>query len=302
MLDVNFTMSDGEKIPAIGFGTFQINNDDVTAAVVSALKLGYRHIDTAEMYYNEEGIGKGLKESGLSRDKFFITTKVWPGGFPTGDPKTKKQVIDAVDASLSNLGLSFIDLIILHGPFGDASSRIEQYSALVECQKAGKVKSIGVSNYGIAHLKGLLEAGLPKPAINQIEIHPLCTKTELVDYMKSQNILVVAYSSLAPHSAWREGYTAYSGSRSPEEKLESTFAADIAKEMNVSEARVLLKWALQHGYCILPKSNKESRILENSDMDFIIRDDHMKKLDSMDKNLALAFGTVGNAYDPITHP
>merc|ERR1711971_445512 len=169
-----------------GFGTFEIPGDEVQALAADALKLGYRHIDTAEFYHNEVGIGKALAASGLARDSFFVTTKVWPGNAAWGHPvKSMEETVAACKKSAENLGLDQIDLVIIHGPFAGKEGRLAQYRGLVEAQRQGIVKSVGVSNFGVGHLKELEDAGFT-PAVNQIELHPMGMKKDLIQYMKAK--------------------------------------------------------------------------------------------------------------------
>eukprot|EP00928_Gymnodinium_smaydae_P081174 TRINITY_DN64737_c0_g1_i1.p1 TRINITY_DN64737_c0_g1~~TRINITY_DN64737_c0_g1_i1.p1 ORF type:complete len:303 (-),score=41.32 TRINITY_DN64737_c0_g1_i1:78-986(-) len=300
MSDLVFTLGDGITMPAVGFGTFQIPDADVEAAAMSALKLGYKHIDTAEMYHNEKGIGRALAASGMAK-KCFITTKVWPGGANFGPVKDFDATLQVCKSAREHLGVDCVDLIIMHGPFAGKEARVEQYRALVEAQKQGICRSIGVSNYSISHLQDLKDAGLPVPACNQIEVHPMGQKSDLISYMRENNILVVAYSSLVPLASWREGYTQYGGSIDQASKVTPSPVSGIAARLNVSEAQVLLRWAIQKGYCVLPKSTKEERIAQNLDLNsFVLAEADMEALDGMESNVAAAFGAPGQAFDPIS--
>eukprot|EP00931_Biecheleriopsis_adriatica_P011669 TRINITY_DN112749_c0_g1_i1.p1 TRINITY_DN112749_c0_g1~~TRINITY_DN112749_c0_g1_i1.p1 ORF type:complete len:303 (-),score=42.96 TRINITY_DN112749_c0_g1_i1:8-916(-) len=300
MTSLDFRMGDGNLIPAVGFGTFEIPDDEVQALAADALKLGYRHIDTAEGYHNEIGIGKAIAASDLARDSFFVTTKVWPGNAAWGQAvKSLEETVATCKKSAKNLCLDQIDLVILHGPFAGKEGRIAQYRGLVEAQRQGIVKTIGVSNFGVGHLKELEESGFT-PAVNQIELHPMGMKKELIDYMKAKGILAIAYSSLVPLTTWRAGYKRFGGSRSDEEKQFSSVTR-VASRAGVSEARVLLRWAIQKGFCVLPKSTRQERMAENADLSsFELSDTDMAELDAMDTNLAAAFGSPGQAFDPTT--
>lgn len=287
-------------MPAVGLGTFQIPDQEVEAPILSALKSGYKHIDTAEFYHNEEGIGRALAKSGMA-NKCFITTKVWPGGANMGPVKNFDETLAACKASREKLGVDMVDLIIMHGPFGGKEARIQQFSALVEAQKQGVCKSIGVSNYSRKHLMELADAGLPVPACNQVELHPMGQKSDLVAYMKLNNILPVAYSSLVPLASWREGYTKYGGSIEDGKKATPSPVSEIASQLNVSEAQVLLRWAIQKEFCVLPKSTKEARIAQNFDLgSFVLSDAAMQSLDGMESNTSAAFGNPGQPFDPVS--
>merc|ERR1711998_325741 len=172
-----------------------------------ALRLGYRHIDTAQVYANESACGRAIAASGVPREALFVTTKLWPGTPDWGqEPKTYDQTIECCKESVAKLGVGKVDLYLVHTPLGGGTEgRMQQYKGLVECQKQGLCTSIGVSNYGIAHLKEIEAAGLPLPAANQLELHPYCQKRDLIAFMKTKGILPIAYSSLAPLSNWREG-------------------------------------------------------------------------------------------------
>ena len=196
---LTFELADGERIPAIGFGTFEIKEEDAEGAVLLALQTGYRHIDTAEGYGNESGVGRAIAKVG--RDRLFITTKLWPGNPAWGQPsKDQDATVAACKASIARLGVQQVDLYLTHGPFGGKEARLAQYRGLVECQRLGLTKSIGVSNFSVAHLQELADAGLPVPAANQVELHPQLQRAELLDYMRSRKIAAIAYSSLAPLS------------------------------------------------------------------------------------------------------
>eukprot|EP00401_Gymnodinium_catenatum_P010021 CAMPEP_0117495798 /NCGR_PEP_ID=MMETSP0784-20121206/20320_1 /TAXON_ID=39447 /ORGANISM="" /LENGTH=303 /DNA_ID=CAMNT_0005290735 /DNA_START=86 /DNA_END=997 /DNA_ORIENTATION=+ len=300
MSDLTFELGDGQKIPAVGFGTFQITDEDVEAAVLSALEAGYRHVDTAEFYRNEKGIGRALARAGMT-NKCFVTTKVWPGGANMGPVKGFDDTLQACKASKENLGVECVDLIIMHGPFGGKEARVDQFRALVEAQKQGICTSIGVSNYNSTHLAELIEAGLPAPSCNQIELHPMGQKTEIVTYMQAKNILPIAYSSLVPLASWREGYAKYAGSIDIASKATPSPVSSIASRLAVSEAQVLLRWAVQKGFCVLPKSVREDRIKQNLDLaSFALADADMEALDAMECNTAAAFGAPGQAFDPTT--
>ena len=297
-----FTLGDGNTMPAIGLGTFQIPDAEVDEPVATALKLGYKHIDTAEFYANEAGVGRALAASGVARESVFITSKLNPGNPNWGQTvKTYETTIEACKESVRKLGVDKIDLYLVHTPFSGKEARIEQWRALVECQRLGLCKSIGVSNYGIKHLQELTEAGLPTPSANQLELHPLCQKKELLEFMKANGkILPIAYSSLAPLSEWRDGYTAMAGSKDESAKADGTpsLVSEVASKLGVSAPRLLLRYALQKGWCILPKSVREERLKENFDLSFEIGVAEMERLDGLEADKALAFGSAGQPLDP----
>ncbi|MCK5747593.1 MAG: aldo/keto reductase [Oricola sp.] len=202
-----FALNENVSIPAVGFGTYLISSEDAPEVIQTAIECGYRHIDTASGYRNEtavgEGIQAGLASTGLSRSDIFVTAKLWPGNSAWGDaPKTHEQTLAECDASLERLGLDYVDLYLIHAPYGGAE-RLSQWRALVELQTAGKARSIGVSNFNRGHLDEIRTAGLPTPDANQIELHPWSQKPELLAYMAENGIAPIAYSSLVPLSTWR---------------------------------------------------------------------------------------------------
>jgi 2,5-diketo-D-gluconate reductase A len=303
MASLTFVLGDGRTIPGIGLGTFQIAASDAEAAVAAAFKVGYKHVDTADSYQNEKEIGKALVKN--DRGSIFVTTKLFPGNPQWGMPaKTYDETVAACKQSLANLGVDSIDLYMIHAPMaGSAEARVAQWKALVECQAQGLCKSIGVSNYGVAHLKEIAAAGLPMPAANQLELHPLTQKPELLAYMKAHKILPIAYASLAPLSNWREGYQTIKGTKTDDEKKDTTVEV-IAKRLGVSPARLLLRYALQRGWACIPKTTKENRLKENLDIDaFELSEEDVKALDALEANANLTWDAPpGQHFDLTTLP
>ena len=280
------------SLPKVGLGTYLITNQELEQCIPLALKAGYRHIDTAQVYRNEEGVGfalnNALKDQGLSREEVFLTTKVFPGNEAWGQsPMTYTETLNSIEPSLDKLQVGYVDLYLIHAPFCK-NERIEQWKALVEIKRLGKAKSIGVSNYNNAHIEEIKSAGLPLPEANQIELHPWCQKTELVSYLKQNDISIIAFSSLVPLSNWRSKEGEKS-SKSDQMKADGEDPSSIFKVMankyGVSEAQVLLKWALQKGYAIIPKSSKQNRIKQNIDLDsFEIDETDMQKMSSLNRS------------------
>ena len=292
-------------VPRIGLGTYNMTPQEAEDISYAALQYGYRHIDTAAVYRNENGVGKALKrifsDTDLSRSDITITTKLWPGGLVKVDRvKNKEGTFKSMEKSLRNLDLDYVDLYLIHSPHAK-SGRIEQWKALLELQEQGKAINIGVSNWGINHLEELVDEGLPLPSANQIELHPWSQKPELVTYLKDNNIDIIAYSSLVPLSNWRhkdgenslkteEMYKDGEDSQSPFKILASKY--------QVSEAQILLRWALQLGYAILPKSIQIERMENNFDLEFIIDKDDMKLLQELDRGASITW----EYGDPLTVP
>jgi 2,5-diketo-D-gluconate reductase A len=287
----------GIGMPLVGFGTYQLSIDQAEFCVKEALTAGFRHIDSAEGYNNEEGTGKGIKAAGVSRADIFVTTKLFPGYKPWGAPeKTYAQTIETLKSQLKQLQLDHVDLYLIHAPL--AELRLEQWSAFVELKKSGLTRHIGVANYNEARIEEILVAGLAKPEANQVEFHPLCARIGLTRYMRENSIAPIAYSSLAPLSTWR-AEAGQGGDVLAEIKEECQWVAkEIAAKLKVSEARLLLRWGLQHGYGVLTKSSKPERIRENFDLfGFEIPNDDMARLNRLDRNRAIAW--AANGLDPM---
>ncbi len=291
------TLTDNVEIPYLGFGTYLIPDAEAAALVEDAIAAGYRHIDTAEGYGNETGVGAGLKQAlqsgGLSRSDVFVTTKLWPGNAAWGQtPKTTESTLTALDDSLKRLGLDYVDLYLIHAPY-ERDQRLAQWRGLVELQRQGKTRAIGVSNFSIKHIEELKAAGLPVPHANQIELHPWSQKPELVSYLNDNGITPIAYSSLIPLSTWR----AVEGQRSAKtdamkaegERPDSPFKV-MAKKYGVGEAQILLRWGIQKGYPVLPKSTNPERIRSNADVfSFDIDADDMATIEKMDRGDGVAW-------------
>ena len=289
-------------VPRIGLGTYNMNSQESEDMTYAAIKYGYRHIDTAAVYRNEDGVGRALKriyeDTDLKRSDLTITTKLWPGGLVKVDRvKNNVGAIKSLDKSLRNLDEDYVDLYLIHSPHAK-NKRLEQWETLLTQQEQGKVKNIGVSNWGINHIEELNDKGYPLPSANQIEIHPWSQKPELVSYLKENDIDIIAYSSLVPLSTWRhkDGENSLKTDEMYKDgnDLESPFKK-MASKYDVTEAQVLLKWALQLGYAILPKSIQIERMQENFDLDFGIDDEDMNLIEQLDRG-----GSVTWEYgDPL---
>ena len=292
-----FKLRGGVEVPAVGFGTYLIPNEDAEAVVGQALRAGYRHIDTAEGYRNEEGVGAAvaayLDGGAATRDDIFVTTKLWPGNPDWGHPpKTHASTLASIDASLGKLGLDHIDLYLIHGPFA-AEHRLDQWRALVEARDAGKVRAIGVSNYRESHLEEIRDAGLPLPDVDQIELHPWSQKPQLVAHLREHAILPIAYSSLVPLSTWR---TVEGQESAKTEQMRADGAAgdspfrSMAEKHGVSEAQVLLRWGVQQGYAVIPKSTHADRMRANLDLfSFELDAEDMAAMATMDRGDGVAW-------------
>lgn len=243
-------LANGRGIPCLGFGTWQTpDGETARRAVMAAIDAGYRHIDAAAVYGNERGVGAGISAAGVPRDELFVTSKVW------NEDRGYEATKAAFAKTLSDLGLDYLDLYLIHWPanekqFAGEAERInrETWCAMTELYKEGKIRAIGVSNFLPHHLEQLMDAGVP-PMVNQIEFHPGCTQDETVSYCREHDILVEAWSPLG------------SGRVLTDERL-----AAIAGRYGVSVAQLCVRWCLQKGVVPLPKSVTESRIRQNADV------------------------------------
>jgi len=291
-----------QYVPNIGLGTYNMSPEEAEKMTYESIMYGYRHIDTAAVYRNEEAVGIGLKkaitEINLNREDIFVTTKLWPGGLLKIDKvKNFEGTIKSFEKSLFKLGLDYIDLYLIHSPHAK-KKRIEQWQALIDIKERGKVKHIGVSNWGINHIEELLENNLPLPDANQIELHPWSQKPELVNYLREKEIDVIAYSSLVPLSNWR--HKDGENSKKTDEMQQISDGEDspfkqLANKYDVTEAQFLLKWALELGYSILPKSIESERMKENFNLNFSITQEDMEIIETLDRG-----GSVTWEYgDPL---
>ena len=300
------------NLPAIGYGTYQMTNEEVETYLFNAFRMGYRHVDTAESYNNELGVGRAIQramsELGLKREEIFVTTKLWPGNMHWGQPeKDFESTITSFQTSLSKLGLEYIDLYLLHTAF-PTKARLEQWRALTELRNRGIVKFIGVSNFSQQHIEEISSTKLPLPDANQIELHPWSQKTSLLEFMDSNRIVPIAYSSLLPLPSWRAaappdvmGNPSNAG-KSPEmfdsNDVDVQFFGQLAEKYNVTTAQILLKWAIQRGFAILPRSTNNVRMEENFNLDhFDLNEDEMAKMNDMDRGKGMAWGPA--VMDPI---
>lgn len=285
-----FPINAETEIPAVGFGTYLISREDAAGAVRAAITVGYRHVDTAAAYQNEEAVGigiqAGLEGARLSRKDIFVTAKLWPGN--AGRPKSEEQTIAECAASLARLGVSYVDLYLIHSPHG-GSGRLAQWRALLQLKRTGKARSIGVSNFGQKHLEEIKAAGLPMPEANQIELHPWSQKRTLLGYMRESRIAPIAYSSLAPLSTWRSEAGQNSAKTRDMKNGDGVFAK-MAGKYGVTEAQLLLRWGVQNGYAVLPKSLNPERMRQNIDLDgFTIDDGDMALIRTMDRGRGIAW-------------
>ncbi|KAJ1984243.1 hypothetical protein H4R33_004447 [Dimargaris cristalligena] len=274
-----FTLNSGAKIPALGFGTWRSEPEKVKNAVKEALRIGYRHIDCASVYENQEEVGKALRESDVPRDQIWITSKLW------NTEHNPKDVGPACDDTLRKLGIDYLDLYLMHWPVAfkkdgdkfDTSvkhangkpvlndvSYVDTWKAMEKLVRDGKTRNIGVSNFNIAQLTTLLAAAEIPPAVNQVEVHPYNQNQKLIDFCKSKGIEVTAYCPI--------------GSTGKPSVMEDPAVKEVAEETGHTPAQVILAWGLQHGTSVIPKSVTPSRIESNFKSDFKLTDAQYQKI------------------------
>jgi 2,5-diketo-D-gluconate reductase A len=262
-------LNSGATIPQVGFGVFKVDPADTERIVTDALELGYRHIDTAAIYGNEEGVGRAIAASGIPRQDLFITTKLW-----NSDQGTT-SAYDAIDLSLEKLGLDTVDLYLIHWPAPRLGLYRESWKALQQIQADGRATSIGVSNFLVEHLETILADGGTVPAVNQIELHPALQQREVVEFSRSHGIQIEAWGPL--------GQGKYP-------LFDEPSVAAAAAAHGKTPAQVVLRWHLQNGNIVFPKSNNRARIAENLDLfDFELTDAEIAAISSLERD-----GRVGS--------
>lgn len=257
----------GNQMPMLGLGTFRVENDDTCKeAVKHAIESGYRSIDTAKVYGNEEQVGQGIKEglesTGLNREDIFVTSKLFFEDFG------RENVAQAYETSIQKLGLDYLDLYLVHWPGTNEAVMIDTWKGMEDLYKDNKVKNIGVSNFNPDHFEALLAQVSIKPVINQVEFHPYFTQEKLRKYLEAQNIYMESWSPFMNAQI-----------------LNDETLNEIGKEVNKSAAQVIIKWNMQHNVVVIPKSVTSSRIEENIDVfDFELSADQMKRIDDLNKD------------------
>jgi len=260
-LSTTVKLSSGYMMPVIGLGVYQ--NSSCVPACEAALRHGYRHIDTAQVYRNEADVGKSVAAAhayGVKREDVFVTTKV------IHNSHGHAATLRTVEESLQKLGFSYVDLYLIHSPLSGKAKRLETYKALLEKRDEGKIRSVGVSNYGVKHLEEIREAGMETPTVNQIELHPLCQQKPIVDYCNKHGIVVQAYCPIIRGD------------------FSNPVLQEVSQHVNKHPSQVLVRWSIQRGFVPLPKSEKPSRVISNVDIfDFELSPEDMAKLDALDK-------------------
>ncbi|MET8557202.1 aldo/keto reductase [Streptomyces sp. NPDC004959] len=262
-LSPTVTLNNGVVMPQLGFGVFQVPDEETTAAVASALEAGYRSVDTAAVYGNERGVGRALASSGVPREDLFVTTKLW------NDDQGYDATLRAFDASLAKLGLEYTDLYLIHWPTPARDRYVDTYRALEKLLADGRTRAIGVSNFQPAHLERLVAETGVVPALNQVELHPGLQQRELRATHARFGIATEAWSPLAQGAL-----------------LEEDVLTGLAARHGRSPAQIVLRWHLQSGNIVIPKSVTPARIRENLDIfGFTLSDDDMAAVDALDRGL-----------------
>jgi diketogulonate reductase-like aldo/keto reductase len=264
-----FTLNNGVELPVIGLGVFQTPPDETVAAVTAALRAGYRHIDTAAAYGNEKEVGQGIRDSGVPREDIFIETKVWISDFGY------EETLHAFEKSAAKLGVDQIDLLILHQALpSEFNKTVAAYKALEKLLADGKVRAIGVSNFMVEHLTSLLAQTDVVPAINQIEVHPYFQQPEVQAIDADNGILTQAWSPIGGITSYRD---------SEKRSFDEPVILAIGETYDKSAAQVMLRWHIQKGIQVIPKSTKAERIAENFDVfDFELTPEEIARIDALD--------------------
>ena len=259
-------LNNGVEIPRLGLGVYQAPPGESTLrAVKYALDVGYRHIDTAWLYGNEGDVGKAILESSIEREEIFITTKVW------NSDQGYRSTLAACERSLQRLGLAYVDLYLIHWPVEGQNNNT--WKAMIQLLREGKTRAIGVSNYEIFHLQEILQNFDVIPSVNQVEFHPFLYQEKLLEFCKNSNIQLEAYSPLTRG-----------------QRLNHPTLVDLAKKYDKSPAQILIRWSLQHGLVVIPKSIRKDRIRENIQVfDFQLEETDMKLLNSLNEDLRTVF-------------
>ncbi len=254
------TLNDGARIPQVGLGVWQTPNAEAAPAVKAALDAGYRHVDTAAVYENEEGVGEGIRQSGLSRSDIFLTTKLW------NNDQGYEQTLKAFEASLKRLGTDYVDLYLIHWPSAHRGLFVDTWKALVKLKEEGRAKSIGVSNFYPEHIEKIVAETGVTPVINQIELHPDFQQRETRAFHETHKIATQSWSPLGQGKL-----------------LGHPVIAEIAQKLGRTPAQVIIRWHIDNGLVVIPKSVTPSRIVENFKVfDFQLSPEDLQKLNGLD--------------------
>ncbi|WP_327121788.1 aldo/keto reductase [Streptomyces sp. NBC_01341] len=261
------TLNNGVKIPQLGFGTFQIPPEETRETTLAAIRAGYRHIDTAEMYGNEKGVGQAVRDSGLERADVFVTSKLNNGAH------AHDAALGAFEGTMEELGLDYLDLFLIHWPLPGVGDFVETWHAMEEIYRSGRVKAIGVSNFQPHHLRRLMESSTVVPAVNQIEVHPYLTQDTVRSFGTEHGIATEAWSPIAQGKV-----------------LDDPAITRIAERVGRSTAQVTLRWHLQRGDIVFPKSSTQKRIEENFALfDFELTDADVGEISALNRDERTGF-------------
>jgi len=260
----NITLNDGHTIPQLGLGVFKVDPGETERIVTEALEVGYRHIDTARIYDNEAETGRAIAASGIAREELFVTTKLWNAD--------QRDGLGAFEASLDRLGMDYVDLYLVHWPVPMLGTALTAWESLIKIHESGRARSIGVSNFEIDHLQELLDATGVVPAVNQIELHPIHQRRELRAFCAEQGIAIEAWGPL---------------SQGKSDLLSRDTVAEVAAAHGKSPAQAVLRWHIQHGTIIFPKTVRRERLVENAQLfDFELSAAEMAAIDALDEQRA----------------
>ncbi|KAM7441276.1 hypothetical protein ABFA07_009676 [Porites harrisoni] len=270
-LQSKVTLNDGYKMPLFGLGVFKALGDDGKEAVKFALQNGYRMIDTAALYGNEAEVGQAIKDSGLKREDIFVVTKL------QSNAHGYNQCLEAFNLSLKKLDIDYVDLYLIHSP--TPGENINSYKAMLKLQEQGLIRSLGVSNFGVLHLEEMEKAGLPTPAVNQIELNPFWRLDDIVSHCRQKGIALMGYCPL------------FRGRKNNDPVL-----VEMASRYKKTVPQLLIRWSVQKHYITIPKSTQKDRIIENVDVfDFVITEEDMKVLDNMPTEQCASLPNITNA-------
>lgn len=257
------TLNIGQKMQMLGYGTYKItHNDDIEGCIINALDVGYRHIDTATLYDNEEGIGRAIRNYGIAREQLFLTSKLWT------NINTYDLAIDMINSTLSKLQTNYLDLLLIHWP---TNSNLEVYKAMCDMQSKGFIRAVGVSNFKEHHIDDLIKNGLRVPSVNQVEFHPYFQQLDLLKYCKDLNIQLEAWSPLGRGAV-----------------LTDKTLLDIANNHNKTASQIALRYLMDIGVSVIPKSTHIERIKENYNIfDFSLTSEERERIKMINKNTRL---------------
>jgi len=262
---MNLTLNNGNSIAQLGLGVYKVEQSDAVNLMREAIEVGYRRIDTAALYGNEAEVGQGIRESGIDRDKVFVTTKIW------NDRQGYDESLKAIDESLKRLDLGYLDLLLIHWPSPAQDLYLETWRAFEKVLNSGLVLNIGVSNFQPAHLERLMSNSDVKPTVNQVELHPFFQQSEVRAANAANGVLTEAWSPLA-----RAG------------KNDNPILVSIAQELNQTVSQVIIRWHLQLGNLVIPKTTHRDRLVENFNVfDFVLSDSQMQQIASLDSGLRM---------------